>query len=223
MNKILIYDFDGTLTPYEVPRYEILKKCNCNQQRLMEEISISMKKGLDKYEALYDAYFRILKENNYQLIDDNFILGSDEATYNKGVESFVREISPKNYLISSGIKVYLDNLTITPYFSNIYGTTFKYENGIVVGIEKIINGIEKINCIKEIEEQNPNSLIIYLGDGLTDKEAFQYVKSIGGKSLFIINNNINVYNKFKEENIIDLGFSNDFTSKGKIYTYIKNL
>lgn len=32
---IIIYDFDGTLTPYSLPQYEILKKCGYNDETLV--------------------------------------------------------------------------------------------------------------------------------------------------------------------------------------------
>ena len=35
---IIIYDFDGTLTPNSLPQYEILKKCGYDDKRLMERM-----------------------------------------------------------------------------------------------------------------------------------------------------------------------------------------
>ena len=35
---VIIYDFDGTLTPNSLPQYEILKKCGYDDKRLMERM-----------------------------------------------------------------------------------------------------------------------------------------------------------------------------------------
>lgn len=35
---ILIYDFDGTLTPYSLPQYPILKQCGYTDASLMKRI-----------------------------------------------------------------------------------------------------------------------------------------------------------------------------------------
>ena len=34
MKKIIIYDFDGTLTPYPMPKLEILEKCGINIRKM---------------------------------------------------------------------------------------------------------------------------------------------------------------------------------------------
>ena len=33
MLKAVVYDFDGTLTPYSLPQYEILKKCGYDDKK----------------------------------------------------------------------------------------------------------------------------------------------------------------------------------------------
>ena len=62
---IIIYDFDGTLTPYSLPQYEILKKCGYDDDRLMERIKKEIQKGNAKeiYDAYYKCYIDILSEN----------------------------------------------------------------------------------------------------------------------------------------------------------------
>ena len=36
---IVIYDFDGTLTPYSLPQYEIIKKCGYNEEKLINRVA----------------------------------------------------------------------------------------------------------------------------------------------------------------------------------------
>ena len=56
--KIIIYDFDGTLTPYPIPKLEILEKCGINKglnnKDFLNKINnYSKKKNIDNYTALY--------------------------------------------------------------------------------------------------------------------------------------------------------------------------
>ena len=64
---IIIYDFDGTLTPYSLPQYEILKQCKYTDETLMKRIRSEIKKK--NATVLYDTYFQcyrdILSENGF--------------------------------------------------------------------------------------------------------------------------------------------------------------
>ena len=43
---IIIYDFDGTLTPYSLPQYPVIKKCGYNDEMLMARIQSEMQTGV---------------------------------------------------------------------------------------------------------------------------------------------------------------------------------
>ena len=45
---VIIYDFDGTLTPYSLPQYEIIKKCGYNEEMLMNRIEEKLTKVYTK-------------------------------------------------------------------------------------------------------------------------------------------------------------------------------
>lgn len=53
---IIIYDFDGTLTPYSLPQYEILKKCGYNDETLMKRKLKLFKKFKVKIMKLIKLY-----------------------------------------------------------------------------------------------------------------------------------------------------------------------
>ena len=46
---IIIYDFDGTLTPYSMPQYAVLKKCGYDDAKLTARIQdlIEREKGIE--------------------------------------------------------------------------------------------------------------------------------------------------------------------------------
>ena len=71
-----------------------------------------------------------LKNAGFDLVDSNLCLGHDSVTYNNGVYEFLSNLQKdgiKNYLISSGLKVFLDKIEIAHFFEKIYATTFNYD------------------------------------------------------------------------------------------------
>ena len=94
MKEIIIYDFDGTLTPYSLPKFEILEKSGMkdgahNPQFLELSQKRSKLENIDLYRAMYDTYFEIIKNAGFELTNENFSLGYDNVNYNNGVVYFL--------------------------------------------------------------------------------------------------------------------------------------
>lgn len=235
--NIIIYDFDGTLTPYAMPKFEVLERCGfedgAHNSKFMDMIKQkSQNRSIDLYSAIYDTYFEMIQKGGLRLTDDNFCLGSDTVEYNQGVFEFLDKLAEnnvKNYLLSSGLKVFLKRTKIANYFEEIYATTFSYKNGEATGIEYLMSDKNKVEAIKQIIKVNGNALddcsnVIYIGDGLTDFYAMKYVKDNGGISIFVYqdssNGNIEV---MKEKNVVDYFTLADFSSDSDLNNYVMNL
>ena len=204
---VIIYDFDGTLTPYSLPQYEIIKKCGYNEEKLMNRIAEKLTNSEGLYEAYYKCYIEILLENNILLTKENVCLGADKVEFNNGVIEYFknfqsRKTGVKHYIVTSGIKDYVNKTVIGKYVDGVYGVTFNEENGIY---------------------NEGTNKIIYFGDGLTDELAFQYVHKIGGKNVFIASNkqSIENYNKLNINGIIDKCYEADFGKDTKLSEYIQ--
>lgn len=238
MKNIIIYDFDGTLTPYSMPRLDILIKCGVkdgahNPKFLELARKSAEEKKTDIYEAIYDTYFEIIKNSGLKLTDENFIFGSDDVEYNNGVKEFLNmmeENNVSNYLVSAGIKVFLEKISIAPYFKEIYANTFSYDNKREVnGFEYLMNDKNKVTAIQEILKINgidieDTSRIIYIGDGFTDYYAMKYVKEHGGTSIFVyrdFNNKEMMY--IKKENVVDFYTKADFSKDSELFNYVTKL
>jgi len=63
---------------------------------------------------------------------------------------------------------------------------------MLMSLEGKINSGDSHEIQKIQGENNGTNKVIYFGDGLTDRYAFEYVHSIGGKNVFIISNNKSV-------------------------------
>ncbi len=232
MSKIIIYDFDGTLTPYTLPHFEILQKCGyakgLDDEKFQRIVTNKIKKGISSYKASYDTYFEVLKENNIDLNYENIILGSKKIKYNKGVKSYLKYLSSKNvknYLLSSGIFEYLDNISLKDYFTKIYATTLHFSCGKAIGIKKLMTDEEKVKVVEDIVKINRLTNckdIIYIGDGLTDYKAMKYVKENQGISILVYHDLKKCPNR-KMEEVITKSFKADFRIYKPLFKYIKSL
>ena len=228
---IIIYDFDGTLTPYSLPQYEILIENGYSDDILEEKIKNKIRtENCTLYQAYYQIYIEILKEKNIKFNKSNICKGAKSVKFNKGVEEYFKamqykETGVKHYIVTSGLQEYIYQTSIEKYVQGIYGVTFKEDNGIYTDLDVLLDDTKKVEVIKNlIIENNNDKEIIYLGDGLTDKKAFEYVHSIGGKNIFIKigENSVLKYNKLNEKNIINKCFEPDYSENSEIRNYIKH-
>lgn len=226
---VVIYDFDGTLTPYSLPQYEIIKKCGYDEEKLMNRISEKLTNSEGLYEAYYKCYIEILLENNILLTKENVCLGADKVEFNNGVIEYFknfqsRKTGVKHYIVTSGIKDYVDKTVIRKFVDGVYGVTFNEENGIYKDIDILLTDKKKVDVIKHVQKDNKETNnIIYFGDGLTDSFAFEYVHSIGGKNVFIAtkNESMETYKKLNVKGIIDKCFEPDFSMDSELSKYIQ--
>lgn len=197
--KIFIYDFDGTLTPYPITKIEILEKLGFDGGMMSNKFMSMVRerrlsKNIDVYNACYEVLFEVLENNCVPRTKENFGLGAMNIEYNPGVYEFFdrnKDLNIANYIVSSGSKDFLEGTIISDFFSDIYATTFKYdENNEAIAVDFLMSDKRKVEVIKKILVDNnilddDCSNVVYVGDGLTDLYAMEYVKNHGGKTIFV--------------------------------------
>lgn len=224
---IVFYDFDGTLTPYPIPQYEIISKCNIDYEAFYNRvIEITQKMHMSVYEAYYDVFKKVLMENGFKFNKDVISLGAENVTYSNGVMEFVpalKIMGIKQYVITSGYKDYVLKTSVAKYLDGVEGTEFKDDNNDGK-IDKILIDEDKVTCIKDIctKENFPYNKVVYIGDGLTDKDAFTFVHQNGGKAIFVGNQNAE-FEALNSYNVIDEIFARDFSLDAKLFSYIEEL
>lgn len=238
MKNVIIYDFDGTLTPYSLPKFEILEKSGMkggahNPKFLELSKQKSKDKNIDLYEAMYETYFEIIKSANFDLKDENFCLGYNNVDYNEGVTDFLDMLCQNhvsNYLLSSGIKVFLEKVSVSSYFKKIYATIFNYNlNHEAIGIKFLMSDKNKVIAIEEIlktigNKDNDCSNVIYIGDGLTDYYAMKYIKEHGGTTIFVYQDpNHKDILAIKEKKVVDFYTNAIYSQNGELYHYVRKL
>lgn len=226
MKKIIIYDFDGTLTPYPITEFKILEKCGFvgggNNKDLQNIVINKIKeKNITVYQAFYETILEIVESNGYLLKDDVLSIGADLIEYNNGVSEFLKYLNNSgvdNYIVSSSIKCFIDNTIIANFFKKIYATTFKYNKSNIIGIEYLMTDEKKIDAIKDIVGNNDYKNVIYIGDGLTDLKAMKFVKDNGGISIFVSEKIVDIENK---EDVSHF-FNRDYSSDSELFKFISN-
>lgn len=230
---IVIYDFDGTLTPYPLPKYGIFKKCGITEYDVaLRGKELMEKENLSVYEAYFTVYRKYLEENNIPFNRDSVCLGANDVKLNDGVLEYFEDLcfdktGIKHYVITSGFEEYIRYTPIAKYLNDVYGTTFTIKDELYDEVDVLMNDKRKVDLLKKIEKLNnvSTSDIVYFGDGLTDKDAFMYVHSNGGKSVLVSANKeeSEVYRTFKNLGIIDECFEQDYSVDSEIFNYIKSL
>lgn len=235
--KILIFDFDGTLTPYPITPVEILEQCGYEGgmlsplfiEKLEDRMSSS---GLDSYAASYELLLEILKENNILASYENFGMAAEEISYNSGVYDFLEKVYSKgidNYLVSSSAKPFLEQTIISKFFKEIYATTFNVDNdGNAYETDFLMTDEKKVDIIKKILVENGYAEtdchnLIYVGDGLTDLCAMQYIKNGGGQTVFVYLDNEGKTNGLNNIDIISYLEKADYNEDSNLFKVIWEL
>ncbi len=224
----IIYDFDGTLTPYAFPQYKIIKQFGYDDLKLKDEMKrILIEKNTTIYEAFYSGYSKILAEHNIAKTKEAITYGCEDVEFNPGLIDYfenyaTQENGISNYIVTSGIEDYVKATKIAKYISGIYGVQYNIVDGIYDEVLFMLDDKQKPNIIKKIIGENNKEEIIYIGDGMTDEDAFKYVKSIGGYTIFVgeSEEDKKVYQNLKENGIIDKYCLKDYSKKSELRKYI---
>lgn len=226
---LIIYDFDGTLTPYGIPKYDILTNNGYDDHKLTTEaIELMNKEKISLYEAFYKILIGLYKSTGTQMTTKNVLSGANNVEFNRGVIDYFRDFSNphngiKNFIVTCRIEEYVRNTIISPFIEEIHGVKFNIENGIYKNIEYMLDDNEKVNVIKSIIIKYPNTQFIYIGDGVTDKAAFQFTKKNGGISIFVGSNEKDkeAFSKLHNCNIVDYYFSKDYSDNSELRDFIE--
>lgn len=228
---IIFYDFDGTLTPHSMPQYPILHSCGYTDDVLNPRVKSEIDKGISFYKAYYKCYEEIFDENNLKMNRSNICFGAENTEFNNGVIDYFREFQNsstgiKHYIVTSGLKYYVEETPLNQYVDGVFGVTYKEENGIYQNLDQLLTDVQKIDVIKQIQKENNNTNeIIYFGDGMTDKLAFEYVHNIGGKTVFIASDERSKenYKELKDTGIITKCFNSNFGQSSEIREFVQSL
>lgn len=235
MLKAIIYDFDGTLTPDSLPKFEILDEAGLKggmyNSKFMELSTTKAKnENIELFEAMILVILDVIRSANIKVTDENIALGAATRSYNPGVEGFLRTLQEKdvdNYILSSGAKAYLERTAVAPYFKSIYASTLKYDsNNEATGVELVMTIPQKARVLADIAKsingsEDDCSGIVYIGDGPTDLHAMEFVKAHGGKNILVYHDiNSDDVAKMREAGVVDDFVPADFRPDSELWQLV---
>lgn len=223
---VIFYDFDGTLTPYSFSQYAIIPACGKSLEDFKAEaLEMVQKQNVSILEACFYVFKNLLMSKGYAYKPSVISLGADKTEFNPGALAFLENLhnmGVKQYIVTSGYADYVRHTAAAEFVDAVYGTEILDEN-INGQSDRILTDKDKIDVIKGVLASYPNdTTVLYLGDGLTDKDAFTYVHSIGGKTLFLGEKD-SIYETLNNYGIIDEVFAKDFSEDADVNNYIAKL
>ncbi len=231
IQPINIFDFDGTLTTETWPKFWVwVKKFGYSAEKRNNKLEEAIaeykkRKSCSELESFFAFFHDLLVESEETLIYDELMEGEKYIQYHLGVMEFIQNSLAKNYIVSGGLKEFLENLKIAKCFDGIYGTTMQHnEKGLISGIGEIMTNDKKILAIQDIlkknnRKENDCQNVCYIGDGYSDAMAMRFVHNHGGKAIFVQPSNQNdkyydynnkIYQLLNAEGMVDYCCMTDY-------------
>jgi len=201
--------------------YLMLKKANISDQRILRQDFVDFGKDLEFFPGVLEWFDRIVA------------FGRD------------RNINIEHYIISSGLREIIEGSRIYSHFREVFACEFFYDiNGVAVWAKNAVNYTTKTQFLFRInkgvldisndralnsfvpEEERPIPFrhMIYIGDGLTDVPCMKLVKTNGGHS-------IAVYQEQKRDKVdellrdqrVDFIAPADYSEGGRLDALVKDI
>lgn len=148
---VLVYDFDGTLSPQPMQEYSVLPTVGVNSSDFWAEVNQQSKK-LGEEPML--TYMRLLCEKaekkEVHIGRDEFKQLGKDVKFFQGVDTwfprinqFVADASGKavnirHYIISAGLKEILEGVSIKKHFHNIFASEYHYNHHKAATFPKLL-------------------------------------------------------------------------------------
>lgn len=197
LEPINIFDFDGTLTTETWPKFWVwVKKFGYSGEQRNDNLENALAEYRKTHEGnsletFFGFFNDLLIEHNQTITYEELMAGEKYIQYNPGVCDFIKNTSVKNYIVSGGLKEFLQNLEISESFADIYGTPLQHnENEQISGIGEVMTDAKKILAIRNIlksnnRQENDCRNVYYIGDGYSDADAMNFVHNNGGKAILV--------------------------------------
>lgn len=243
MKPINIFDFDGTLTTQTWPKFWVwVKKFGYNGEKRNEQLETALAeyrtRNLGNELETFFAFFNDLLVDSHETITyEELMKGEQYIEYNLGVRDFLAKSRVANYIVSGGLKEFLQNLETAKYFAGIYGTPIKHnESSLISGIGEVMTDERKILAICDIlkknnRQENDCENVCYVGDGYSDAAAMRFVHNHGGKAIFVYQPNQKddlyyeynqkIYEMLNENGMVDFFVVADFRKDSALYKILE--
>ncbi len=242
----LMYDFDKTLSPYNMQEYAFIPNVRMTKDDFWAECEKTMRENrMDQILAYMYVMFKKAKGKFLFTRDTLRALGREVELF-EGVESWFgrinayveeRGMKAEHYIISSGLKEIIEGTPIAKNFEQIYAAEYCYdENGepcwpamavnytsktqFLFRINKGVFDVTENDGLNEFMEEDkrrvPFRNMVYIGDGLTDVPCMKLVRTNGGHSIAVFQDSRDKVNELLLQGRVDYVERADYSQGGEM-------
>ena len=214
----IAYDFDGTLAPGNMQEHSFIPSLGINANTFWEGAKkLARENDMDEILAYMQLMLQKAAVENLPVRKKDFEDHGRRITFFEGVESYFDRINQyafekgiilEHYIISSGLREFVQGTKIASHFKYIFASGFRYDSNEVATwpalainytnktqfLFRINKGIQNSYDNSEINKYTPTdkrpvpfSQMIYIGDGETDVPAMKMIKYQGGTAIAVYN------------------------------------
>ncbi len=189
-----------------------------------------------------------VKRDTFQKMGSEVKYFDGVKTWFERINSYGEKVGVRveHYIVSSGIKEIIEGTEIARFFKKIYACEFMYDyNGSIQWPKFAVNYTAKTQFlfrinkgVLTIDSQSTNKLnrftpenerrvpfrnMIYIGDGLTDVPCMKLVKSYGGQSIAVFDQEKgkDAAERLKQDNRVNFIAAADYSAGSDIETIVK--
>ena len=255
----ICYDFDGTLSPGNMQEYGFFSSLGKESQKFWENSNkLAHDNNADPILCYMCQMIKAAKAGEgTPTTKKAFHDYGKTVEFFPGVETWFKQINDygkehgvliEHYIVSSGLKEFIEGTKIAKEFKKVYACSFLYDNNdaaewpaVAVNyttktqfLFRINKGIEDdadnetINkYVSENERRIPFSRMIYLGDGETDVPCMKLVKEKGGTSIAVYQKRkikkIKIAKQLLHDKRVNFALPADYCENEKLDIIIKSL
>lgn len=241
----LMYDFDKTLSPKDMQEYAFIPAIGMTPEAFWGECNRMMHdNSMDQILAYMYVMFKKAKGKFLFTRDTLRALGKDVELFDgvlgwfKRVNEYAekREMKAEHYIISSGLKEIIEGTPIAKNFERIYAAEYCYDENsepcwpamavnftsktqFLFRVNKGVYDVRENDGLNEFMPEDmrrvPFRNMIYIGDGLTDVPCMKLVRTNGGHSIAVYQDNKEKVNELLLQGRVDYVLKADY-SKGSL-------
>ena len=237
----LAVDFDKTFSTRDMQEYTFIPSLGLEPNEFWAQASaLAAHEQMDSVLTYMYLMLDRAKRANKPLHKEMLFNCGKDIEYHPGVEDWFERINRygeeagiqvEHYILSSGLAEIIEGTSIAKYFKKIFASEFLYHDNEAIWAKMAVNytnktqfvyrinkGVLDISNNTDLNKSTPEgkrrvlfSNMIYIGDGLTDVPCMKLVKSSGGHSIALYQENqTDVARPLLEHDRVDWIFNADF-------------
>lgn len=249
----MMYDFDKTLCTKDMQEYSFIPNLGMSNDAFWQEATaLAENQKMDRILAYMYLMIKKAKANDMPFRRSDFEkLGKSIELFNGVSEWFNRinsyaaslELAVEHYIISSGLKEFIEGTPIFGVFKEVYACEFHYDaNGVAdwpllsvnytgktqflfrinKGVLDISDDFALNQYTPEDERRIPFRNMIYIGDGLTDVPCMKLVKVNGGQSIAVYQEKENVRSLLEQDRVNHIAPA-DYSDQSELESLVKSI